>query len=95
MKVKVLKSSGNEMRIEIEGEGHSFCSALRSVLLEDKDVDFAGYSVPHPLSSKSVFYIRTKGRKKAKNVLETAARRLGEKMVEFQKLFEESLRQEK
>lgn len=95
MKVKVLKSSSNEMRIEIEGEGHSFCSALQSVLLEDKDVDFAGYRVPHPLFSKSVFYIRTKGRKRAKNVMKRAAKRLGEKMAEFQKLFEGSLRQKK
>lgn len=92
MKVKVLKSSGNEMRIEIEGEGHSFCSALQSVLLEDKDVDFAGYRFPHPLFSKSVFYIRTKGGKRAKTVMKRAAKRLGEKMTEFQRLFEGSLR---
>jgi len=95
MKVKVLKSSGNEMRIEIEGEGHSFCSALESVLLEDKDIDFAGYKIPHPLFSKSVFYIRTKGKKRAKAVMKRAAKRLGEKMTEFQRLFEESLREKK
>ncbi len=92
MKVRVLKHSKNEMKIEIEGEGHSFGSALQSALLEDRNVEFAGYNVPHPLFSKSVVYVRTKGGERAETALKKAAKRLEKRMNELQKLFEASLK---
>jgi len=58
LKVKVLKKEKNELKIEIEGAGHGLCNLLQKRLLEDEQVDVAGYDVPHPLASNPVLYIR-------------------------------------
>jgi len=49
MKVNVLKRTGNELKIEVEGEGHSLLNLLQKTLLEDDSIEMAGYHVPHPL----------------------------------------------
>jgi DNA-directed RNA polymerase subunit L len=47
MKVKVLKSSDNELKMEVEGAGHSLLNLLQKTLLEDDTIEMAGYDVPH------------------------------------------------
>ena len=61
MKVKVLKKTANELKIEIEGAEHGLCNLLQKKLLEDERVDLAGYDLPHPLASSPVIYVRMKG----------------------------------
>jgi DNA-directed RNA polymerase subunit L len=61
MKVKVLKKTGNELKIEVEGAGHTLCNLLQKKLLEDENVELAGYDIPHPLASNPIIYVRTKG----------------------------------
>jgi DNA-directed RNA polymerase subunit L len=61
MKVKILKRTDNELKIELEGSGHGVCNLLQKRLLEDQNVDQAGYDVPHPLASNPVIYVRMKG----------------------------------
>ncbi len=90
MKVRVLKKESNELKIEIEGEGHTFCNALQKVVLEDDDVEVAGYDVPHPMVSNPTFYVRTKGRRKPETVLEGAAKRLQKRSDEFRVAFEKA-----
>jgi len=51
VKIKVLKQTDNELKIEIEGAGHGVCNLLQKKLLENKTIDQAGYDVPHPLAS--------------------------------------------
>jgi len=72
MKVSVLKKTSNEMRIEIEGAGHTVCNLLQKKILEEKGVDMAGYDIPHPLTSNAVVYVRTKGTAKPEQVLRDA-----------------------
>ena len=69
MQLKILKRNLQELKLEIEGEGHTFCNLLESVLLEDEDVEFAGYDVPHPLVSNTIIFIRTKKGKKPEEAL--------------------------
>lgn len=61
VKIKVLKKTGNELKIEVEGAGHGLCNLLQKKLLEDENVDMAGYDVPHPLVSNPIIYVRMKG----------------------------------
>ena len=72
MKVKVLKRTPNELRIEVEGMGHTLCNLLQRRLMEDENVDLAGYDVPHPMSSSSIIYVRTKGTIKPEEALRAA-----------------------
>lgn len=60
MQVNVLSKSKNELRLEIMGEDHTFCNLLQSLILEDKNVEIAGYDQPHPLIRTSIVYLRTK-----------------------------------
>ena len=78
MKINVLKKSGNELKIEIEGGTHGICNLLQKRLLEDKTVEFAGYDVPHPLASNPVIYVRMKGNVKPEDALIKAVEKVRE-----------------
>ena len=60
MELKVVSKSKNELRLEIIGEDHTFCNLLQNVLLEDKNVELAGYDQPHPLIRASILYLKTR-----------------------------------
>jgi DNA-directed RNA polymerase subunit L len=60
MEVKVVSKSKNELRLEIIGEDHTLCNLLQNILLEDKNVELAGYDQPHPLIRSSILYLKTK-----------------------------------
>lgn len=91
MKIKVLKRTPNELRVEIEGEGHTFCNLLQKVLLEDEAVEMAGYKVPHPLASTRFIYIRTRGSRRPEEVLKEAVKKVSERTQEFKKAFNKAL----
>ena len=83
--LKVLKRTPNELKIKIEDEGHTICNLLESVLLEDDDVEFAGYDIPHPLVSNPVVSIHTKNGKKPEEALREAIEKIlqrGKKLAE-------------
>jgi DNA-directed RNA polymerase subunit L len=92
MKVKVLKQTDNELKIEIEGAGHGVCNLLQKKLLENKNIDQAGYDVPHPLAPIQVIYVRMKGTKKAKDALLDAAQEARESNLGFGKALEAALK---
>jgi len=88
MKVKILKKSENELKIEIQGSSHGLCNLLQKRLLEDKRVGFAGYDVPHPLASSPVIYIRMKGANKPEDALIDAVDKVKETNDTFGKELE-------
>jgi len=92
MKVKMLKRAPNELKIEIEGVGHTLCNLLQKRLLEDENVDLAGYDIPHPLASNPVIYVRTKGKVKPEVVLRRTVEKVGEMNKEFSKELEKALK---
>ena len=57
------------MKLEIEGVGHSLCNLLQKKLLEDENVDLAGYDVPHPLADKAILYVKMRGSSKPQTAL--------------------------
>jgi DNA-directed RNA polymerase subunit L len=92
MKIKVLKKTGNELKIEIEGAGHGVCNLLQKKLLENKSVDQAGYDVPHPLASNPVIYVRMKGSAKPETALIQAAEKARESNEAFSEALEKALK---
>jgi DNA-directed RNA polymerase subunit L len=92
MKVKTLKKTSNELKIEVEGMGHTVCNLLQKRLSEDEDVDLAGYDMPHPLASNSVIYVRTKGRVKPEEALLRAVEKVREMNKGFGKELGRSLK---
>ncbi len=78
MKLNVIEKEKNKIRIEIVGETHTFCNALRKELWNDDDVKVAGYNIEHPLVANPVLTLET-DKKDPKKVLEAAVKRLRDK----------------
>ena len=87
MEVKVIAKSKNELRLEIVGEDHTFCNLLQSALLEDKNVEIAGYDQPHPLIRTSIVYLRTKREASPEKALLNALVGIQELNKEFSEKF--------
>jgi len=87
MEVKVLTKDKNELKIEIVGEDHTFCNLLQNALLEDKNVEIAGYDQPHPLIRSSIVYFRTKREASPEKVLLNALAQIQELSKEFTEKF--------
>ncbi|MEM2104388.1 MAG: DNA-directed RNA polymerase subunit L [Candidatus Bathyarchaeia archaeon] len=92
MKVNVLNKTRNELKIELEGAGHTLCNILQKKLLEDANVDFAGYDIPHPLASNPVIYVRTKGNVKPEEALREALEKILAISGEFSKELKNALK---
>jgi DNA-directed RNA polymerase subunit L len=97
MEIKILKKTPDEMRVEILGEGHTFCNLLEKALLEDSAVEVGGYSLEHPLVSNPVIHVRMKEKRKPEKRPETALKEAAEKIrhrsKEFRVSFEKALEQ--
>jgi len=93
LQLKILKRNSQELKLEIEGEGHTFCNLLESVLLEDRSVEFAGYDVPHPLISNTIIFIRTKKGKKPEEALIEAIEKIRQRGRELSQEINNALKE--
>lgn len=87
MKINLLEKSKNVLRIELAGEGHTFCNALQEELLKDETLEFTGYSISHPLIAQPVLYIRTRGRRKPETALTESSKNLIKNLSNLQSVF--------
>lgn len=83
--MKIITDKKNELEIEITGETHTLCNALRRALMEDKDVEAAAYVIEHPIIGEPKLYLRAKNPKKS---LKNAAETLKSRCDEFKELLE-------
>ncbi len=90
MKVNVIKSSENEIKLEVEGAGHSLLNVLQKTLLEDSNIEVAGYHVPHPLIDTGVLYVHTKGKQKPETVIVEATKKVLDLSKDFQETFKKA-----
>jgi len=91
MQVKVLQKTKNELKIEIVGEDHTFCNLLQNVLLQDKNVEIAGYDQPHPLIRSSIVYVRTKRDVSPEKTMLSALANIKDLNKEFNEKFERAV----
>ena len=92
MKIKVLKRTSNELKIEVEGEGHTLCNVLQKALVEDDTIEMAGYNVRHPLVDSAIVYVHTKGKRKPEAAVKEAAKKILSQSKEFRKSFQKALK---
>jgi DNA-directed RNA polymerase subunit L len=91
MEIKVLSKTKSELKIEIVGEDHTFCNLLQNTLLEDKNVEIAGYDQPHPLIRSSIVYLRTRREVSPEKVLLNALASIKELNKEFNEKFDKAV----
>lgn len=90
MKIKVLKRTDNELKFEIEGEGHSLLNLLQKALLEDDNIAMAGYDVPHPLFDRGILYVQTKDKQNPEDVVKEAVKKVKTLNKDFDKSFKKA-----
>ncbi len=83
--MKILKDTKTELEIEVTGESHTLCNALRKTLMEDKDVEAAAYVIDHPIIGEPKLYLRAKNPRKS---LKKAAETLKTRCEDFKNLIE-------
>lgn len=91
MKLNILKDEDGYMELEFGGESHTLLNILQSSLLEDPNVEMAGYNKPHPLMDRSRLFIKMKKGKKTQDALKKAADNAEKKMKGFLEEFRVSL----
>lgn len=91
MEVKILEQSKNKLVIDVEGESHTLCNALRKELWEDSHIKAAAYNVKHPLIGVPTVIVETDGEDPRK-VLIKAAQRIGKKANNFAKLAKKAIK---
>ena len=91
MEVRVLQKTKNELKIELVGEDHTFCNLLQSVLLQDKNVEIAGYDQPHPLIRSSIVYVRTKRDTSPEKTMLSALANIKDLNKEFNEKFDRAV----
>lgn len=91
MKINIVKQEGNYMEMEFSGEGHTLLNLLQESLLEDKNVEMAGYSKPHPLMDRSKLIIRLKRGESHLDTIRKAVAKADGKLDELLDEFEKSL----
>ncbi|MFA5106526.1 MAG: DNA-directed RNA polymerase subunit L [Candidatus Micrarchaeia archaeon] len=89
MKINFLAKEAHYVEIEIVGEDHSLPNALRELILQDDDVEFAAYKMPHPQIANPVLIVRTKS-KNALAIVKSAAKELSKQAKEMREEFESS-----
>ena len=93
MEIKILNRTENELKIEVDGEGHTFCNVVQKALLKDKHVDLAGYDAPHPLIASPIIFLRTKGQSKPETILQNAVDRVLKDTEAFRAAFDKALKE--
>jgi DNA-directed RNA polymerase subunit L len=83
LRIKTIKKTKDELKLEIEGESHTFCNLLQNTLVEDRSVKIAGYDTPHPLTEKSIMYIKVKKDSTPRKALEHALKKISQRTDEF------------
>ena len=88
---KIIDDKTLELTFEVEDESHGVFNALRHVLMQDPDVEYAVYNIDHPLTGKPEMTIKTKRGKRPRIALKQAAEELQKESSEFKKLVDEAL----
>lgn len=87
MELKTVEKTKNTLEIEVIGETHSLCNAIRECLLKDDKVIAASYIVEHPILAQPKIFVKTNGSKTPRDALKEAAAKFKEDLNEFKKLF--------
>ena len=83
MELKVLKEEKNTLELEIKGEGHSFCNALKAELWNDEHVRIAAYKIEHPLVGVPKLLVETDGKETPRKALSAAVKRIEKQLDKF------------
>ena len=95
MKIILINKSTHDLKLEVQGEGHTLLNLLNQSLVTKKNVESVGYTIPHRLVDATIFYIKTKGGDNPANTIIKASKEIKESADEFKKELEKALKSKK
>lgn len=84
MEVNVLKDEKDELQIEFLETDEGFLNLVKDAVWQQSGVEFAGFRMEHPETSKPIFIIKSKG-KKAKDIWNSAVEAVSDEIEKFGK----------
>ncbi|KAH3680958.1 hypothetical protein WICPIJ_008043 [Wickerhamomyces pijperi] len=93
-KIKLLPGStpdGTSASFSITEEDHTLGNALRYVIMKNPDVEFCGYSIPHPSEAKLHIRIQTYGEMTALEALKKGLTDLSDMCLAVEEKFTEKI----
>ncbi len=84
MKIILISEKDSELKLEVQGEGHTLLNLLQQILMNYKNVESVGYDVPHRLVDSAVFHIKTKGKDNPVSTIIKASKEIKESAEEFE-----------
>ena len=91
MEINIIKEDKTKLEIEIVGEDHTLCNALRRELWKNKDIKAAAYNIEHPLVSQPRFIVQT-NKEDPKKALIKASESLNDEFKKFKDLINKQLK---
>ncbi|MDD5148315.1 MAG: DNA-directed RNA polymerase subunit L [Candidatus ainarchaeum sp.] len=92
MEITVLESKKDCLEFVIKGERHTFTGLLREALVQDPKVEFAAYTLNHPMDKDAKFIVRTDG-KTAVKALQDALKAIDSSLGEFEEAVKKALKE--
>lgn len=93
-KIKLLPGSsedGTAASFQILDEDHTLGNALRYIIMKNPEVEFCGYSIPHPSENKLNIRIQTYGNVTAMEALHQGMDNLAELCTHVEETFSEKI----
>lgn len=87
MELRVLEKSKTKLKLEVIGEDHTLCNALKKELWNDDNVKVSGYNLPHSIVGNPTLVVEATDAKKA---LMDAVKRLKKDNSEFLEQFKKA-----
>ena len=87
MELKILENKKNRIVVEIKGETHTFCNAIKKELWNDKHVRAAAYRISHPFVGVPTLIVETDSAETPKKALLEASKRLQKNFDKFKSEF--------
>jgi DNA-directed RNA polymerase subunit L len=81
MEVEILKEEKDRLQFKLKDETHTLLNLLSKELFNDKNVEFAGYRVEHPLVNEAIVSVTAKNPRKA---IKDAIKRIQKQVDDFQ-----------
>ena len=73
---EIVEDKTLELTFIVHDESHGVCNALRHILMQDPDVEYAVYNIDHPLTGKPEMTIKTKRGKRPRKLPKSMENRL-------------------
>jgi DNA-directed RNA polymerase II subunit RPB11 len=90
-KIKIEEKENNFVQFELLKEDHTIGNAIQTELLENKNVIFSGYRIPHPLKPYLHIKIKTTAQSTPQNELQKSITSLQKKIETIKKSFKNEM----